>query len=95
MVEDLCDCLKWIKQNIQSYGGDPNRIHGIGHSSGAHVIAMYLVKQAFHFSGKTHLLRTYKHIQWDDSVSLQNFIGLCGVYEINDHYLFETNRGKI
>ena len=37
---DLADALTWTAQNIAHYGGDPNQIALIGHSSGAHLVSL-------------------------------------------------------
>lgn len=39
--EDIAGAIRWIKQHIARYGGDPNRIHLAGHSAGATHIATY------------------------------------------------------
>jgi acetyl esterase/lipase len=39
-VQDAADAVKWTKDNIANYGGDPNRIAITGHSAGAHSVAM-------------------------------------------------------
>jgi acetyl esterase/lipase len=39
-VQDAADAVKWTKDNIATYGGDPNRIAIAGHSAGAHSVAM-------------------------------------------------------
>jgi acetyl esterase/lipase len=39
-VQDAADAVKWTKDNIAKYGGDPNRIAIAGHSAGAHSVAM-------------------------------------------------------
>ena len=36
-VQDCANALKWVRDNISDYGGDPNNISLIGHSSGAHL----------------------------------------------------------
>jgi len=37
MVDQLRRAVTWIYQNAKSFGGDPERIYLIGHSSGAHL----------------------------------------------------------
>ena len=39
-VQDAADAVKWTKENIANYGGDPSRIAIAGHSAGAHSVAM-------------------------------------------------------
>jgi acetyl esterase/lipase len=39
-VEDAADAVKWTRDNIARYGGDPDRIAVAGHSAGAHSAAM-------------------------------------------------------
>lgn len=43
MVAQVRAGIAWVWQNIASYGGDPSRLHLIGHSSGGHLAAMALV----------------------------------------------------
>ena len=42
MVAQVRAALAWLWLNIESYGGDRNRLHLVGHSSGAHLGAMAL-----------------------------------------------------
>lgn len=37
---DVADALKWIYDNISQYGGDPSRMVLLGHSAGAHLVAL-------------------------------------------------------
>lgn len=40
MVEQVRRALAWLWRNVEAHGGDPHRLHLIGHSSGAHLTAM-------------------------------------------------------
>ncbi|HET7803017.1 MAG TPA: alpha/beta hydrolase [Pseudolabrys sp.] len=40
MVAQVRMALAWLWLNIESHGGDPHRLHLLGHSSGAHLGAM-------------------------------------------------------
>lgn len=42
MVAQVRSALAWLWQNVGTYGGDRERLHLIGHSSGAHLGAMTL-----------------------------------------------------
>lgn len=42
MVRQNRAALAWIYNNAKDFGGDPNRIHVMGHSSGGHIAAMML-----------------------------------------------------
>lgn len=39
-VEDLARSVQWLRRNARLYGGDPNRIVLMGHSAGAHLVAL-------------------------------------------------------
>lgn len=38
--QDLAKALRWIRSNIAAYGGDPARIHLMGHSAGCHLVSL-------------------------------------------------------
>jgi len=42
IVDQLRRALAWVHRNAASFGGDPARIHLIGHSSGAHLASVLL-----------------------------------------------------
>jgi len=39
-LKDMILSIKWVKQNIASFGGDPNRIVVFGESAGSYAIAL-------------------------------------------------------
>jgi acetyl esterase/lipase len=39
-IADGAQAVRWVKHNIERYGGDPAQIFLMGHSSGAHIAAM-------------------------------------------------------
>lgn len=39
-VEDAAQAVAWAKRHATEYGGDPSRIYLVGHSAGAHIVAM-------------------------------------------------------
>jgi acetyl esterase/lipase len=47
-IEDVAAVVKWVRQNIASHGGDPQRIFLAGSSSGAALVAGYLVDPKLH-----------------------------------------------
>ncbi len=40
MAFDCAKAVMWVKQNIDKYGGNPDRIFVMGHSAGAHLAAL-------------------------------------------------------
>jgi acetyl esterase/lipase len=39
-VEDGASAVQWVHDNISKFGGDPNHIYLMGHSAGAHIVAL-------------------------------------------------------
>lgn len=46
-VEDGAKTVKWAKNNIGSYGGSPDKLFVMGHSSGAHIAAMLALNESY------------------------------------------------
>jgi acetyl esterase/lipase len=44
-AEDVAAAVRWIRDNVAGYGGDPRRVVAIGHSAGAVHVASYLAGQ--------------------------------------------------
>ena len=42
-IEDCRDAVRWIRQNSDKYGGDPDRIGALGYSAGAHLACLLAV----------------------------------------------------
>lgn len=47
-IDDCALALKWVIDNIEDYGGDPNKIALIGHSAGAHLVALLVSDRKWH-----------------------------------------------
>ena len=45
-VQDVATSINWVRRNIRRYGGDGSRIVIMGHSAGAHLVAMIAAKNA-------------------------------------------------
>ena len=65
-VEDGAAAVRWVRQNITTYGGDPDRIVLMGHSAGAYIAAM---------------LATNPQWLGADRVALRGLVGLAGPYD--------------
>jgi acetyl esterase/lipase len=37
---DVARAVRWLKENVSQYGGDPDRIYIVGHSAGGHLAAL-------------------------------------------------------
>ncbi|CAL9757213.1 unnamed protein product [Musa acuminata subsp. burmannicoides] len=76
MIKDASQGISFICNNIVDYGGDPNRIHLMGQSAGAHIAACALVDQA---------LREHQGENTSWSVSqIKTYFGLSGGYNLFD-----------
>ncbi len=47
MATDAAMAVKWVKENIERYGGDPNKIFISGHSAGGHLAALVSVRNKY------------------------------------------------
>ncbi len=45
LVRQCRASLRWVRDNIDRFGGDPERIHVSGHSAGGHLVAMMLTPE--------------------------------------------------
>ena len=50
-AEDVARAVAWAHQNIANYGGDPDQIFIMGHSSGATHVATYALRPELHPAG--------------------------------------------
>ena len=46
-VEDVATAIAWTTQHIADHGGDPKRIYLLGHSAGAHLVALVAIDQRY------------------------------------------------
>eukprot|EP01111_Echinosteliopsis_oligospora_P015890 TRINITY_DN6434_c0_g1_i3.p1 TRINITY_DN6434_c0_g1~~TRINITY_DN6434_c0_g1_i3.p1 ORF type:complete len:355 (-),score=43.02 TRINITY_DN6434_c0_g1_i3:15-977(-) len=81
MIEDVHAALTWTKNNISKHGGDVKRMYFMGHSAGAHLGALTIMKQA-----------VFPEL-FKDKVHLEGFIGLSGPYDLREYYIYEHKRG--
>ncbi|MBU6235721.1 MAG: alpha/beta hydrolase [Alphaproteobacteria bacterium] len=68
-VEDAAQSLAWVHDNIARYGGNPARIHILGHSAGAHIGSLLVADR--------HYL---KALGKDADTVVKSFAGLAGPY---------------
>jgi len=78
-VSDLALALEWMAINKSLIGLQETNVYISGHSSGAHITAMYLLQCALEGI--------------ECPIFISGFIGLSGVYCIYKHYLYEKARG--
>lgn len=63
-VEDGAEAVRWTRQNIGQYGGNPDSISVVGHSAGAHIGAL--------------LVSDPRYLSTD--IAINAFVGLSGPY---------------
>ena len=57
MAEQVRRAIAWVGKNAASFGGDPNRIHLSGHSSGAHLAGASLVTDWAAFGAPADIIK--------------------------------------
>jgi acetyl esterase/lipase len=70
-VDDAARALRWVTDNISAYGGDPARLHLMGHSAGAHTGALLCLDES--------------HLEAVDlsPSRIRSFVGIAGPYSFN------------
>lgn len=47
LIRDVAKSLGWVHRHISDYGGDPTRIHVMGHSAGAQLAALICIDERY------------------------------------------------
>lgn len=81
MATEVAAAVSWVRENIQDFGGDPERIVLAGHSAGAHLSGLVLTDPRF-------LSRT-----GHSSSEICGWIGLSGVYDVQAEYEYWVGKG--
>ncbi|MEQ1439479.1 alpha/beta hydrolase [Fontimonas sp. SYSU GA230001] len=68
-VNDAARALRWARDNAATYGGDPDKLFVMGHSSGAHIAALLALNEEY-------LKKVGGSRAW-----LRGMIGLAGAYD--------------
>ena len=76
-VQDGAEAVKWTRDHVAEFGGDPDRIAVAGHSAGAHIVAMLALD--------TRWLKA----EGVDPKIIKAAVGLSGPY---DFYPFTSSR---
>eukprot|EP01129_Flabellula_baltica_P005906 TRINITY_DN2168_c0_g2_i1.p1 TRINITY_DN2168_c0_g2~~TRINITY_DN2168_c0_g2_i1.p1 ORF type:complete len:329 (+),score=37.78 TRINITY_DN2168_c0_g2_i1:1-987(+) len=79
-LEDIAASFKWMVENIEAYGGDPNRVVIAGHSAGGHMITLLVFNDDFRDV-------VLKDEQFFDRI--KGIISVSGCYSITR--MWETN----
>jgi len=70
-LDDGARVVRWVKDNIARFGGDPDKLFLKGHSAGAHIAAMLSIDA--HWLGKVGL---------DPRSDIAGLIGIAGPYDL-------------
>ena len=71
MAGNIAAAVKWVKENINAYGGDSNRIFISGHSAGGHLAALVSIKEDYF--KKVQIANPVKGIILIDAAGLDMF----------------------
>jgi acetyl esterase/lipase len=69
-IEDAALAVRWVKDNVGRYGGDPQKIFVKGHSAGAHIAAMLAIDA-----------RWLQKVGLSPGRDIAGLIGLAGPYD--------------
>jgi acetyl esterase/lipase len=82
MAHEVAAALSWTLDNIDQYGGNPQRVVVAGHSAGAHLAGLAIMNPRF--------LATYGH----SSDEICGYVGLSGVYDVQAEFDYWQARGS-
>jgi acetyl esterase/lipase len=82
MTHEVAAALSWTLENVERYGGDPERVVVAGHSSGAQLLGLAVMAPRF--------LSAYGHSQ----AEVCGMIGISGGYDLDAQYAFERAKGS-
>ena len=80
IVEETVECILWVIKNITKYGGNNKNINLVGHSAGAHLIAMALTRE---YSAK-NLINSATLISGIYQPQITKYISLNNIIKISD-----------
>ena len=87
MLTDLHRAVGWTARNISTFGGDPNNIHLLGQSAGAHLAVQCLIEKAEEEGGvclsehPKFKIEKHEASMWRLS-NIKQCIAISGLYEI-------------
>lgn len=67
IMDDAARAVDWVSKNIAQYGGDPDSVVLMGHSSGAHIASMLALNP--------------KYLEPITHSKIRGFVGLAGPYD--------------
>lgn len=79
MIYDIYTVINWTFENIKKYGGDPEKMTIVGHSAGAHLVILTLLK--------SYLRMNNNNIILEPLPTLEKIVLLSGIYNFNDYDL--------
>ena len=85
MAYDCAKAVKWVKENIAQYGGNPDRIFLMGHSAGAHLSA--LINQDPKYFAKADIKNPIKGVILNDAFGLNIYQYMKLQINTDDEYI--------
>jgi acetyl esterase/lipase len=81
-IEDVAAVVRWVRQNIASHGGDPQRIFLVGSSSGAALVAGYIADPKLYaepnnagVKGVLLLAGTFDFALYPEAANIKQYLG--------------------
>ena len=82
MVHEVAAAVSWTLDNVERYGGDPERIVVAGHSSGGHLVSLATMDHRF--------LSTYGHT----NDNIRGILLISSGHDLEAQYTYEQSKGK-
>ena len=94
-VDDIRNIVGWARDGLGPMGGDADNVVLVGHSAGAHLLAMAVLHERMETAGGRATTHEFEWLRRNMAgvAHVRAVVSLSGVFDIDEHYVWESLRG--